>query len=178
MNTLLVKSTLVAGLLFSLASLADDKMSSCLEANAGKADKTTLCNQQQLQTAIDARNKDLDQQYEKAKADLKKQQEDLSKKLPPAPAQPATKTAAPSTDTSPNGTTTDPKATTTTTEGSDKKVTEDATTKTDKSDDSTTSKTDQSETEADAETLETPALSPSKLKQPPVEKKSTGIQWY
>lgn len=83
MRTFLVKTLLMGGLLFSLTGIADDSLSACLEANSDNPDKNTVCARAQLQSAIEARNKELDQQYEQAKTDLKKQQEELFKKLKP-----------------------------------------------------------------------------------------------
>ncbi len=81
MRNILFTTTLVAGLILSLSSKADqDALKACLDSNSDKPNKTTVCDMQQLQSAIDARNKDLDDKYKQAKADLQKEQDDLKKK--------------------------------------------------------------------------------------------------
>ncbi|MBX9586389.1 MAG: hypothetical protein K2X50_03940 [Gammaproteobacteria bacterium] len=81
MRNILFTTTLAAGLILSLSSNADDSaLKACLDSNSDKPNKTTLCDMQQLQAAIDARNKDLDEKYKQAKSDLQKEQDELKKK--------------------------------------------------------------------------------------------------
>ncbi len=92
MRNLIFTTTSLAGLLLSLSVLAadDDAYKACLESNSGKSDKITVCDMQKLQSAIDARNKDLDDKYKAAKTELQKEQDDLNKKQQSTTPPPAT----------------------------------------------------------------------------------------
>lgn len=81
MRNIIFSTTLAAGLIMSLAIKADpDTLKACLDSNSDKPDKVTICDMQQVQAAIDARNKELDEKYKQAKADLQKEQDELKKK--------------------------------------------------------------------------------------------------
>lgn len=80
MRHILFKTTLVAGLVTSLASVAVTDLDSCLAENSGKNDKMTICLDQVHQSMADARKQELKKQYDDSLAELNKQQEELAKK--------------------------------------------------------------------------------------------------
>lgn len=80
MRHILFKTTLVAGLVTSLASVAATDLDSCLAENSDKKDKMTICLDQVHQSMADARKQELKKQYDDSLAELNKQQEELAKK--------------------------------------------------------------------------------------------------
>ena len=88
MRKYLLMMTVVAGLVTSVAGLAD-QYSDCLKDNADKPDKKSFCFGQIQQTANEARDKAMDQAYQKAKTNIDQQFSEQTKKQPgtmaPAP---------------------------------------------------------------------------------------------
>jgi hypothetical protein len=88
MRKYLLTMTVVAGLVTSVAGFAD-QYSDCLKDNADKPDKKSFCFSQIQQTANEARDKAMDQAYQKAKTNIDQQFAEQTKKQPgtiaPAP---------------------------------------------------------------------------------------------
>jgi hypothetical protein len=88
MRKYLLMMTVVAGLVTSVAGFAD-QYSDCLKDSADKPDKKSFCFGQIQQSANEARDKAMDQAYQKAKTNIDQQFSDQSKKQPgtmaPAP---------------------------------------------------------------------------------------------
>ncbi len=112
MRTYLTTALVVTGLLTSIAGLADNDLSSCLQENANKPDKNTYCISQMQLSAIEARKKSMDDSYNQAKSEIAKQQPPLPAK-PGAPVPPVATMPTPSS--SPSSTTTEPATTSNTT---------------------------------------------------------------
>ncbi len=92
MKHILTTTTLIAGLVTSLACAAQSELSACLADNADKQNKMTVCLDQLHKSMADSKKQELQQKYEQTLTDLNKQ--DQSKKnanpTPEIPTPPST----------------------------------------------------------------------------------------
>lgn len=92
MKHTLTTTTLIAGLVTSLACPAQSELSACLADNADKQNKMTVCLDQLHKSMADSKKQELQQKYDQTLTDLNKQ--DQSKKnanpTPQIPTPPST----------------------------------------------------------------------------------------